>query len=261
MVEMKVDGFTVPEAIGFNYQELKKYVGEIVAQYAGTVVTEDTIPAAKADLAKLRKADKAINDRRIELEKKYKEPFDRFKAQVDDIRGDLKKAEDAIDHQLKDFDAKAAEEKTERIKALYFERDFPAWVPLQTLWNPRWLNKTYQLEDIAAELTERKQKIDSDMQMLSTVPEFGNLAAECYKDTLDPAKAIELARGILEKQKKAAEKEQQLQPLEKEPPKMEEAAETSREWVSFRCLMSESEAKSLNTFFRMNHIRFEAIDE
>ena len=261
MVEMKVDGFTVPEAIGFNYQELKKYVGEIVAQYAGTVVTEDTIPAAKADLAKLRKADKAINDRRIELEKKYKEPFDRFKAQVDDIRGDLKKAEDAIDHQLKDFDAKAAEEKTERIKALYFERDFPAWVPLQTLWNPRWLNKTYQLEDIAAELTERKQKIDSDMQMLSTVPEFGNLAAECYKDTLDPAKAIELARGILEKQKKAAEKEQQLQPLEKEPPKMEEAAEPSREWVSFRCLLSESEAKSLNTFFRMNHIRFEAIDE
>lgn len=261
MVEMKVDGFTVPEAIGFNYQELKKYVGEIVAQYAGTVVTEDTIPAAKADLAKLRKADKAINDRRIELEKKYKEPFDRFKAQVDDIRGDLKKAEDAIDHQLKDFDAKAAEEKTERIKALYFERDFPAWVPLQTLWNPRWLNKTYQLEDIAAELTERKQKIDSDMQMLSTVPEFGNLAAECYKDTLDPAKAIELARGILEKQKKVAEKEQQLQPLEKEPPKMEEAAETSREWVSFRCLLSESEAKSLNTFFRMNHIRFEAIDE
>jgi hypothetical protein len=261
MVEMKVDGFTVPEAIGFNYQELKKYVGEIVAQYAGTVVTEDTIPAAKADLAKLRKADKAINDRRIELEKKYKEPFDRFKAQVDDIRGDLKKAEDAIDHQLKDFDAKAAEEKTERIKALYFERDFPAWVPLQTLWNPRWLNKTYQLEDIAAELTERKQKIDSDVQMLSTVPEFGNLAAECYKDTLDPAKAIELARGILEKQKKVAEKEQQLQPLEKEPPKMEEAAETSREWVSFRCLLSESEAKSLNTFFRMNHIRFEAIDE
>ena len=261
MVEMKVDGFTVPEAIGFNYQELKKYVGEIVAQYAGTVVTEDTIPVAKADLAKLRKADKAINDRRIELEKKYKEPFDRFKAQVDDIRGDLKKAEDAIDHQLKDFDAKAAEEKTERIEALYFERDFPAWVPLQTLWNPRWLNKTYQLEDIAAELTERKQKIDSDMQMLSTVPEFGNLAAECYKDTLDPAKAIELARGILEKQKKVAEKEQQLQPLEKEPPKMEEAAETSREWVSFRCLLSESEAKSLNTFFRMNHIRFEAIDE
>ena len=261
MVEMKVDGFTVPEAIGFNYQELKKYVGEIVSQYAGTVVTEDTIPAAKADLAKLRKADKAINDRRIELEKKYKEPFDRFKAQVDDIRGDLKKAEDAIDHQLKDFDAKAAEEKTERIKALYFERDFPAWVPLQTLWNPRWLNKTYQLEDIAAELTERKQKIDSDMQMLSTVPEFGNLAAECYKDTLDPAKAIELARGILEKQKKASEKEQHLQPLEKEPPKMEEAAETSREWVSFRCLLSESEAKSLNTFFRMNHIRFEAIDE
>jgi hypothetical protein len=261
MVEMKVDGFTVPEAIGFNYQELKKYVGEIVAQYAGTVVTEDTIPAAKADLAKLRKADNAINDRRIELEKKYKEPFDRFKAQVDDIRGDLKKAEDAIDHQLKDFDAKAAEEKTERIKALYFERDFPAWVPLQTLWNPRWLNKTYQLEDIAAELTERKQKIDSDMQMLSTVPEFGNLAAECYKDTLDPAKAIELARGILEKQKKVAEKEQQLQPLEKEPLKMEEAAETSREWVSFRCLLSESEAKSLNTFFRMNHIRFEAIDE
>ena len=261
MVEMKVDGFTVPEAIGFNYQELKKYVGEIVSQYAGTVVTEDTIPAAKADLAKLRKADKAINDRRIELEKKYKEPFDRFKAQVDDIRGDLKKAEDAIDHQLKDFDAKAAEEKTERIKALYFERDFPAWVPLQTLWNPRWLNKTYQLEDIAAELTERKQKIDSDVQMLSTVPEFGNLAAECYKDTLDPAKAIELARGILEKQKKVAEKEQQLQPLEKEPPKMEEAAEPSREWVSFRCLLSESEAKSLNTFFRMNHIRFEAIDE
>jgi len=97
--------------------------------------------------------------------------------------------------------------------------------------------------------------------MLSTVPEFGNLAAECYKDTLDPAKAIELARGILEKQKKVAEKEQQLHPLEKEPPKMEEAAETSREWVSFRCLLSESEAKSLNTFFRMNHIRFEAIDE
>lgn len=262
MVEMKVDEFQVPQSIGFNYAELKQYVGEIVSQYAGTVVTEDTIPAAKADLAKLRKADKAMNDRRIELEKRYKEPFDKFKAQVDDIRGDLQKAEQAINQQLKEFDYKTEQEKTGQIKALYAERDFPSWVPLEMLWNPRWLNKTFQLADIAAELTERKQKIDSDMQMLSSVPEFGNLAAVCYKDTLDPAKAIESARGILEKQKKAAEKEQQLQPLEKvEPPKMEEAAEPSREWVSFRCLLSESEAKSLNTFFRMNHIRFEAINE
>lgn len=265
MVEMKVDGFTVPEAIGFNYQELKKYVGEIVAQYAGTVVTEDTIPAAKADLAKLRKADKAINDRRIELEKKYKEPFDRFKAQVDDIRGDLKKAEDAIDHQLKDFDAKAAEEKTERIKALYFERDFPAWVPLQTLWNPRWLNKTYQLEDIAAELTEARRKIDDDMKMLSGVPEIGSLAAECYKDSLNTATALEAAKAIIEKQKKVSEVIRKVETgaEEPEPQKPEETAEEepSRDWVAFKCLLSESEARSLNTFFRMNHIRFEAINE
>jgi len=123
MVEMKVDEFEVPQSIGFNYAELKQYVGEIVSQYAGTIVTEDTIPAAKADLAKLRKADKAMNDRRIELEKRYKEPFDKFKAQVDDIRGDLQKAEQAINQQLKEFDYKTEEEKRGQIKALYAERD------------------------------------------------------------------------------------------------------------------------------------------
>ena len=79
-MELKVAEVQLPEAILFNYDELKKELTEKVKTYETMAYTDDQIKDAKADRANLNKLKKALNDERIRREKEYMQPFNEFKA-------------------------------------------------------------------------------------------------------------------------------------------------------------------------------------
>lgn len=154
-LELKIGEFN-PVAVPFNYEELKKQIAEKTQPYKGLIVTEDAIPAAKTDLANLRRLEKAIDDRRKAVKKEYNAPYMEFEAKIKDILSDIQTAIENIDGQVKGFEAKSDEEKLGRIKVFYNLAfgNLAKVVPFDRINNPKWLNKGYKKADIEAEISK-----------------------------------------------------------------------------------------------------------
>ena len=171
-MEFQVREFKTPEQILFNYEDLKQQLTEECHAYTKLVVTEDAIAPAKRDLADLRRLDKALNDERLRIQREYMKPFDNFKDRVDELRGIIKDAEANIDRQLKAFDEAQASKKKEEIQELFKSIGFQPFVRLEQIWNPKWMNKTYQMKQIEQDMKDVLYKVGEDMATISRLKDF-----------------------------------------------------------------------------------------
>ncbi len=115
-MEFKVNEYQLPDKLTFNYEELKCELQEKVSHYETLVYTDDQIKEAKADRASLNKLKTALNDERIRREKEYMQPFNDFKAKVNEIIGIIDKPVAVIDRQVKEYEEK--QKKDKEIKAM-----------------------------------------------------------------------------------------------------------------------------------------------
>lgn len=277
-MEFKVQHLPAIEPIRFNYEELKAELTARVSEYKTVVYTADTIKSAKADRASLNALKKAMNDERIRLEREYMQPFSDFKTKVQELCGIVDDAARAIDVQIKDFEDLKKKEKYDAVMAacqdiLWNKYE---WVLPQEIWNDRWLNASYSMKQVRADLEDWGKKIESDMGMLSRLPEYAFEAQETYKRTLkvedamwtaDNLKAMDEAKKQAEaqKQQEAAREPEELpgQVRMEEymaPPVEPDMGESEPIHVlQFRCFCTMDQAKALRDFMVGNSIKFERI--
>ena len=283
MMELKITPYEHPEAITFNFEELKGELEERIRIYETTVYDDTQIQQAKTDRADLNKLKKALNDERLRREREYMEPFNQFKAQVNEIIKIIDKPIAIIDQQVKDYEAREKEEKREKIEA-YFEGELkedlttrpPEWLQLYSIWNDRWLNKSVSVATAKQEIKNEVAKIQEDIATLQSLPEFGFEAVEVYKTTLDMNTALNEARRMseIQKAKKEAEEKAKLeaeiatqaeQEAEPEPAPAPEAEpetipyEEPKMWVAFRAELTAAQARELKAFFDERGIPFEPV--
>ena len=72
-MELKVNAVSIPEAITFNYKELKAELIQKASSYESMVYTPEQIQEAKADRAKLNGLKKAMNEERLKREREHME--------------------------------------------------------------------------------------------------------------------------------------------------------------------------------------------
>lgn len=197
-MELKVNNFSVPSTITFNFEELKQELEEKAGFYPNLVYTDEQIKEAKADKASMNKLKKALNDERIRMEKEYMKPFTEFKAQVNEIIGIIDKPVNAIDTQIKAYEDKCRQDKQVAIEQYFAEIEKPEWLTLRVIADPKWLNASVTLKSVKAAIDEKVQQIIKDMEMLSKIPEFGFEATEVYKTTLNVNKAFDEANRMAE---------------------------------------------------------------
>ena len=283
-MELKVNEVAIPEQITFNYEELRNELTEKVSMYETLVYTDEQIKEAKEDKANLNKLKKALNDERIALEKKYMQPFETFKAQVNDIIRIIDKPIAVIDKQVKEFEQKEKDEKLEAIKELFASAGFQPFVNLEMIFDNKWLNKTFSMKKIEDAMKERMFQIGNDVKTLNDLPEFGFEALEIYKTTLDINRALAEGRKLADIQKK---KKEQQEAEERRKAELEacnnsieqnvesvsesenapagkveggaDAKEIPKEWVEFRCLLSVEDAQALGQFFKSRNITYTQI--
>lgn len=188
-MELRINEVTTPEQITFNYDELKQELTEKMAFYETLVYTDEQVKDAKADRASLNKLKKALNDERLRQEREYMKPFDTFKAQINEIIGIIDKPVALIDKQMKDFEEKKKQEKTEVIKELHKSLGAQTFLTLEKIWDDKWLNSSTSMKSIETAIKEKIYQASNDLLTLSKLPEFGFEAAELYKETLDINKA------------------------------------------------------------------------
>lgn len=207
--ELKVEAQQAQPVV-FNYAELKEGLTTVLTDYKSRVYTEDMIPDAKKDKAKLNSLKKALSDERITRKKDFMKPFEAFEAQVKELCGMIDEATSGIDSQLEIYEQNRIAEKKEAIKSMFAEiasgYDIN-FITLEKVYNPKWENKTTTDKTIATEITAVFDKAINDLAIISKLPSYAFEATEVYKSTLDLNKAI--AEG--ERMAKIAEAKKQAE--------------------------------------------------
>lgn len=134
------------EELGFletNAKNIKDKVLAILPNYSAENYDESNIDIAKADKALLNKSAKALNDKRIELEKKFNAPFEEFKTIIKETTDLIKQASSKIDEVVKDVDNKEKNKRKEIIVKNYEEKinELKDILPLEKIFEDKWLNK------------------------------------------------------------------------------------------------------------------------
>jgi hypothetical protein len=285
-MELKVDEIQLPEKILFNYKELKAELTEKVEIYKNLVYTEQEIKQAKADKASLNKLKKALNDERIRREKEYMAPFNTFKKQINEIIAIIDEPVAIIDSQVKEYEEKRRDEKRADIAELYEKKESPAWLELEKIWSDKWLNISTSMKSIEAEIEERLDQIQKDIEIINELPEFAFEAAQEYRRTLDLNRAISEGKRLADIQKKKQEAEARAKAEQEEKARAqeeikkteetaqedeipgqtkvedfiqsisEEPKEEPKQWVKFQALLTVSQAIELKEFFETRKIEF-----
>jgi len=297
-MELKIEQVAIPEKIAFNYEELKQELSDKVKMYETLVYTDDQIKSAKADRADLNRLKKALNDERIRREKEYMQPFNAFKAQINEIIGIIDKPVRLIDERVKEFEERQKQEKKHKIEDFFSSYPHPEWLKLSQIWDERWLNTTVSLKRVQEEIDGHVDNITQDLATLSNLPEFAFEATDTYKSTLDLNKSIAEGHRLAEMQKRKVEQERikaeqekvraERERLRKEQEERarqaipqasvepfiragenqmqyqakEEVVQSPEElptYVRFKALLTVSQARELKEFFESRNIEFSRI--
>lgn len=165
-------------------QKLKDYTPE---HYEGKV------DEAKADRAILNKAEKALNEKRLELERSYMAPFDEFKKTITETCKMLKGASAGLDEIVKNEEGREKEAKRKAIQEYWDASNFDLF-PLEKVFDEKWLNKTAKDKDIHAAIDALQQKTFDELQVLENFPaEDVALLKTVYLDTLNITEAMKKA--------------------------------------------------------------------
>ena len=231
------------------------------------IYNDNEIAQAKKDRADLNKLKKAINDKRIAMEKEYMQPFNEFKAKVNEILALLDKPILAIDTQVKNYEAQIAEAKKQWIEATFKQKCPFAfdWLKLEQIYNPKWLNSSFTKTAIEEEMNLSFSMIETELKSIDTL-DYKEQALEVYKETLslsmalDKVKQIKDLDKILEEQKAKAEAKEEIKeepkPEIKEEVKVETAAEDPKEWMDMSICLSASDFDKFDAWTKENGIEW-----
>jgi len=276
-MELIIKKTTFPEAIEFNYEELKQEIVATSAKYANMVYTDETMKEAKADRAKLNKFCDALSAERIKVKKKCLEPYDDFEKKIKELTGIVGEPIREIDDQVKAYEQKQKEEKKAQIEEIWEteKSELTADIPLAKIWDEKWLNTSTSIKKVKEDIRDAIGKINTDLKTLGMLPDFAFEAKEYYLRTLDITAAITEGKRLadIQARKQAYEAEQARIKAEEEARQpepqpvqaaeaIEEAPQTvepDRQWYNFSAFLSIDEAQRLGNFCRNSNIKLKRI--
>lgn len=267
----------------WNADEIEKEVAAKVGFYKNLVYTEDQVVEAKKDRAQLNKFISALKAKDKEIKDLCLKPYDEFHNRMMKIITLVEEPARIIDIQVKEYEEKQKTQKAEEIKLLFEAKGFQPWVNLDRIWNPKWLNKSYSLKQIDADLTTIQHKIGEDILLINGQREGMQAALSEYKRSMDVTASIAAAQRYMEAKRAEEELTRQLQakPVEldaeimPEPvpapttipsPQIQDAQQKTysdgqpiRKEIMFKVLVSYEEMQALNRFLIDNKIQFRQI--
>lgn len=221
----------------------KKYS---VEKYAGDA------KAAAAERTKFNAVVKRMNDVRIAYEKQWMQPFDKFKSTINEcisiVKTDVIAKLDVI---VKEKENEEKEAKKAKIAEIWKVYDFNL-IPLEKVFNPKWLNKTYKESQIHDDIAHLIDRITGDLESLEQFGEDTATLKELYLSTLDLQSTLRRGGELKENRKRLAEEEArkaeiEAQEQEEAPQNVEEAAQQAEQ-------PQESAGQSYNVDFKAQSV-------
>lgn len=248
--------------------QIRAIVREKMKVYECITYTEDDIKEAKADRAMINKSSKALNDTRIELEKIYMQPFNKFKDVVKDTCAMLDLTSNSIDLQIKKFEQEEKDEKMKQIRE-YFDEHNEYLVNFDRCFKSNWLNKNKGIAVVKAEINEVFELVEADFEKLKehfySDPCYTAII-DRYQATLDYNNTYHYGVTLVNKALEAATAQNAPQPTDtpnqiQHPPKQPENNTHSEQVFirGFKVRVTREQAFALADFMKANNIEFESI--
>lgn len=179
--------------IKVNFEELENGLREKLAEYEGTVFTEESRTTAKGELANLRKLRKEIEDSRKQVKAEWMKPYDAFKVRVDGLLEIVDKPVNLIDSQLKEMEAVRVAKRKEDIQALYDSviGEMQEYLSLEKIYDTKWENSSVKLPAVKKAMIELIGKVYEEVTTIKNMDsEVVPKALEMYKRDLSLANAV-----------------------------------------------------------------------
>ena len=152
--------------------------------------TDETIKNAKEDRAGLNKFKEAIETRRKEIKTLCMKPYNDFEAKIKELTKLIDQPIIAIDTQIKNFDNQRMDAKRIDIQDFYNSTigNLADILPLERIFNPKWLNATYKMTNIEKEIVETIGKVNGNLNVIADLkldPDLELQVKDKYLSTLD----------------------------------------------------------------------------
>lgn len=191
---------------------LAAYVESQIQKYDGLVFNENEIKDARKTMAELNGMKDLIETRRKEIKKEVAKPYTDFEAEIKPIVKRIEEVRQKIKDQVDAYEEAAKEEKRKAIHAWWAENGNKN-VPIEKIFNEKWLNSGTTEKQWQADLTRIKAKISSD---ISTICNFGDTAkidwmVIDYMKTLSLADSLQNWQEYEDAKKRAAEESARIE--------------------------------------------------
>lgn len=255
-----------------NIQEAKEYALQLKDYYSKLIFTDKQVGEAKEERANINKVIKKIADYRKNIVAEFKKPIELFENTAKETEKILKETADFVDVQVKYFEDKEKEEKKKKIENIFNEmvgkEEISDLMTLNMLFDERYLNKTYSLENIEKDLFEKIRKICQELKAIKELNSEHELSLiNMYLKEFDLSKII-VENNRLNELKKATEKvEEKKEEIAKEKVAVmlkEEINEDISEPIltyTLKITASLSKQKALKEFLDLNKMEYEKIEQ
>lgn len=145
----------------------------------------DNPDAAKTDKAYLNKLKDKVAEKRKLATTTWNKPLDEFISIMKNLEKDIDSASGELNNIVNQAVQKEKDEKKAKIVEFWNTLNFTI-VPLDRVFNPRWLNKTEKLSSIMEECKAITEKITTEMNTLKSMKdEDSEILQSFYLETLD----------------------------------------------------------------------------
>lgn len=218
-----------------NIGELERFVAEKLKEYTPGNYIGDS-DAAKKDRATLNSSSKAISATRIEIVKRAMERFgiSEMETRCKKLEKDIATASAALDAIVKEKEEEEKMVKRAQIEEFWACQNFDL-VPLDKVFDQKWLNKTAKNKDIFAEIEKKIQSIYDGIKTLEslvTEQEALEMLKPFYLETLDIGKSVEQWNRIKENRARLEKEEAERKEREAFRAKQEAQKELAAEEVN-----------------------------
>ena len=273
-IEVK-DGKILPMKLN-NYEDLKRQIVEKMTEYKEMDVTDEKLKEAKTYRANLNNFKKAISTQRIAKTKEVEEQvgLSKYINDCKELEQYVDDASNFLDKQIKELEKIEDDKKLKEITEFFMENigEFEGLIDFDKIYNSKWLNKTYKMDDIQAEIRHVFTKTKTDFDVIKTQFKDESIQKQVqqyYLGKIDDNNVLTLAilegNKIIDQNKKLEELKQKetenTQDVTNETQKITNSTqnETQSEnlkQLDFRVFVTQEQMQKLKEFLVTNNIKY-----
>ena len=257
----------IPKLIEFNSTELVEELKPKLEVYKNTVYSEEQIPTAKSDRATLNKFKESIDNERKRIKKVYLEPYEKFEKELKEVTSLIDESSQAIDTQIKAFEVDQKEKKKQTINNFWFSQvgDLKDLLTLEKIFNDKWLNATYKMNDIQSEIKDVIDRVSKDLEVIKLLKSKHEIQLQdFYLKTLDMSLTLQEKSRLEESEKRLtelAQKQAQEDSKHQEQVINLPTGQNDLEQVDFRVWVTNEQKQLLKQFLIDNKIKYGKVKE